>query len=286
MTFLASPLLANPFLANPFLANPECCVCCLCCCVCCCCIGSSHFGSRQKASEKLERDHFSTVRPTLTEPEQSMLLSQGGPLSAEPFVCVPTSRETRFDSAVFRVLLLCRLQLPLQPSARVCWCAVSPTFLATGPHVPRQECWDVEVSQLKAQRSCREVGGRVRTSSGQGPRFGCVLDGRRIEVIVDGLPLFGGVQLAVDTTLVSVLRGDGMKRRGANQHAGVALREARALKERTYPELAREGGRARLVVAGEVGGRWSSETQDFLCSLAKAEARSAPAATTFEWYAA
>ena len=91
------------------------------------------------------------------------------------------------------------------------------------------------------------------------------LDGRRIEVIADGLPLFGGVQLAVDTTLVSVLRGDGMPRRGANQHAGVALREARARRERTHPELAREGGRARLVVlAGEVGDRWSSETQDFL----------------------
>ena len=68
-----------------------------------------------------------------------------------------------------------------------------------------------------------------------------------------------------------------MPRRGANQHAGVALREARARKERTYPELAREGGRARLVVlAGEVGSRWSSETQDFLCALAKAKARSAP----------
>ena len=31
--------------------------------------------------------------------------------------------------------------------------AVSLTFLATtGPNVPRQEWWDVEVSQLKAQR--------------------------------------------------------------------------------------------------------------------------------------
>ena len=28
-------------------------------------------------------------------------------------------------------------------------------------------------------------------------------DGRRLEVVADGLPLFGGVQLAIDTTLVS-----------------------------------------------------------------------------------
>ena len=71
---------------------------------------------------KLERDHFSTVRPTLTGSEQAMVFSQGGLLSAEPFVCVFMSLETRFDSAVFRVLLLRRLQLPLHLSARVCRC--------------------------------------------------------------------------------------------------------------------------------------------------------------------
>ena len=34
-------------------------------------------------------------------------------------------------------------------------------------------------------------------------------DGRRFEVVVDGFPLFRGAQLAIDTTLVSRLRGDG-----------------------------------------------------------------------------
>ena len=41
----------------------------------------SRGGWQQKASEKLERDHFSTVRPTLTEPEKAMVLSQGSSLS-------------------------------------------------------------------------------------------------------------------------------------------------------------------------------------------------------------
>ena len=37
------------------------------------------------------------------------------------------------------------------------------------------------------------------------------------------------------------------------------------------PELSGEGGRARLVVlAAEVGGRWSTETAQFLSSLANA----------------
>ena len=38
-------------------------------------------------------------------------------------------------------------------------------------------------------------------------------DGRRLEVVADGLPLFGGAQLALDTTLVSALTGDGTARR-------------------------------------------------------------------------
>ena len=45
----------------------------------------------------------------------------------------------------------------------------------------------------------------------------------------------------------------------------------------TYPELAGEGGRARLVVlATEVGGRWSSEAAQFLSSLAWAKTRDLP----------
>ena len=44
-----------------------------------------------------------------------------------------------------------------------------------------------------------------------------------------------------------------------------------------YPELSGDGGRARLVVlAAEVGGRWSAETAGFLSALAKARAETMP----------
>ena len=100
------------------------------------------------------------------------------------------------------------------------------------------------------------------------------LDGRRLEVVADGLSLFGGAQLAFDTTLVSALRRDGTAREGAANRNGVAIRSR---KERTYPELAGAGGRARLVIlAGEVGGRWSPETAHFLRALAVAKAREVP----------
>ena len=48
---------------------------------------------------------------------------------------------------------------------------------------------------------------------------------------------------------------------------------ARRRKEQTYPELRR----TRLVVlACEVGRRWSEEAQDFVRSLARAKARCEP----------
>ena len=56
---------------------------------------------------------------------------------------------------------------------------------------------------------------------------------------------------------------------------GVALKAARRRKERPYPELLRRQARAKLVVlAVEVGGRWSEETRTFLSLLARAKVRS------------
>ena len=113
------------------------------------------------------------------------------------------------------------------------------------------------------------------------PRAG---DNRRLEVVVDGLLLFNGRQLAVDTTLVSALKGSGEPRRGAADHDGVALREARRVKERTYPELVAPDARARLVViALEVGGRWS-ESKD-LHSKPRLMQRRLEQACRLRWYA-
>ena len=116
-------------------------------------------------------------------------------------------------------------------------------------------------------RICREAGARVSTSR---PGFART-DARRLEIVAEGLPLFGGAQLAVDTTMVSAHHCDGTAR--AAHVVGVALTEARRRKERAYPELVGPRSRAKLVVlAGEVGERWSAETTMFL-RLAAARAR-------------
>ena len=101
-----------------------------------------------------------------------------------------------------------------------------------------------------AAQVCREAGARVATNlfvrdMDLGVPNG--RDSRRLEVVADGLPLFGGMQLAIDTTLVSAVQGDGEPTRGAADRDSVALRRARRRKEQTYPELVQPGARARLT---------------------------------------
>ena len=64
-----------------------------------------------------------------------------------------------------------------------------------------------------------------------------VLDGRRLKVVAEGLPIFGSMQLAVDAAFVSALHLDGSLRPGAADNDGVAVAAARRRKVRTYPEL-------------------------------------------------
>ena len=106
-------------------------------------------------------------------------------------------------------------------------------------------------------------------------------DAKRLEVVADGPPCSGcggeGVQLAIDTTLVCIVTIPPALSRCANV-SGAALQAARRRKERAYHQLVRERCKARLVVlAGEVGGRWSEETRYFLNQLARGKVRHEPA---------
>ena len=80
-------------------------------------------------------------------------------------------------------------------------------------------------------------------------------DRRRVEIVVDGLPLVWRLQW---TPLVSALHFDGSATAGARDNHGAAFVRARRRKERTHPELVGPRARAQLV---EVAGRWSEETR-------------------------
>ena len=193
------------------------------------------------------------------------------------------SRFARLEPQVLRVLFLRRMRLPLPLTARACRCG--RPLDALGHH--RSACAVAGALGRRgfplenaSARICREAGGRVRTNVYvQDMDLGVVnqFDTRRLEVVVDGLPLFQGAQLAVDTTLVCPLTSEGAPKPRSAVVSGVCLRAARRRKEMRYPELAGDGGRARLVVlAGEVGGRFSGETASFLLFLAAAKVRGVP----------
>ena len=103
-----------------------------------------------------------------------------------------------------------------------------------------------------------------------------ITDARRLEVVANGLPSFHGAQVAVDVTLVSPIQRDACPRPGAEAEPGLAIAQAEERKRRTYPEFGHQA-RCRLVVlALEVGGRWSTATQAFLRDLARGRALASP----------
>ena len=101
------------------------------------------------------------------------------------------------------------------PSSRFCRCG--RPLDASGHH--RAACAQSGVLgrrgyalESAVARVCREAGARVSTNVLVRDLDLLPLqhvDARRLEVVADGLPLFHGAQIAVDTTLVSPLRRDG-----------------------------------------------------------------------------
>ena len=241
--------------------------------------GTVRQGWQHEASSRVEQHFRASLFTRVSEQVQALVRSQAGAGAGSALTVAPTSRETTIPSHLFRVILLRRLRLALPLSMRNCRCG--QPLDSSGHH--RAACARAGMLGRRgftlesvAARICREAGGRVRTNMfvRDMDLDVPVGDGRRLEVVVDGLPLHGGAQLAVDTTLVCALHADGRPRRGAAIQDGVALRAARRKKVATYPELVGPHSRAKLVVLGvEVGGRWSEETRTFLSRLAKARAR-------------
>ena len=219
--------------------------------------GGTRNGWQHEAASRVEESFRETnLFPRMGDARKALVRSQGGSGAGMALSTCPVNRLTTFSPQVFRVILLRRLHLPLPLTVRNCKCG-QPLDIC-GHH--RAACaragvlggrgWALE---NVVARICREAGGRVTTNvlvrnlDLVGPG---VEDNRRLEVVADGLPLFGGAQLAIDTTVVSALHADGTARRRAATHDGVATAEARRRKSRTYPELAGLHGRARLVVLG------------------------------------
>ena len=76
----------------------------------------------------------------------------------------------------------------------------------------------------------------------------------------------------MDTTLVSPIRWNGTPQPHTDTTDGVQLQTSSARKEQKYRELLQSRRCHLVVLALEVGGRWSKEAAAFVRLLAKAKA--------------
>ena len=159
-------------------------------------------GWQKFASEAVQEHHrLNVVWPQLSPNERALVRSQSGPLSSVPFTAMPIHRVSKLDSEPFRVLLLRRLRLPLPFT--VCTCRCGRPLDAFGHH--RAAC---STGGLLGRRGFaaesaiaqifREGGARVSTNVmvrdlDITPPHGSDL--RRLEVIAEGLTLFGEVPI-------------------------------------------------------------------------------------------
>ena len=213
---------------------------------------------------------------------QAHLRSHSGANASAALAHAPTAPEYTIPPHLFRVLLLERLQLPLPVSEAKCNGCHAPLDVL-GRH--RASCTVSGRIRKRATpiertvaRICREAGALVRFNAflrDMNINVGAA-DERRIEVLAQDLPSFGGAQLAVDVTLRSVLSATGEPHPHTAEVDGVVLLRARQDKERTYPELIGTGRCMLVVVAIETGGRWSGESVGFIRQLAFAKAREVP----------
>ena len=215
----------------------------------------------------------------------ALLRSQSGRGSGAHLTTLPVDEARTLKPHHLRLILLRRLRLQLPLDVRRCKCGGLLDTL--GDH--RAACSTVGKLVQRAKplekawaRVCREAGARVLENQlvrdFNLEEDVADTDGRRLEVLADNLPLWSGVQLAVDATLVSPVKRDGVPQPKAAVEDGVCLAAARRRKETKYPELLRDRRCRLVVVAHEVGGRWSEEAWTFLTLLARVKADTAPAA--------
>ena len=240
-------------------------------------------GWQRHATQAAEERAAEVLLTTLPQASQALLHSQAGCYGGRAFAALPTSPELELPSQKFRVALLRRLRLPLPIAPRRCACGRD--LDAQGDH--RAACANSGALAARAPaleqavaRICREAGATVARNVALADMniADAVLDGRRIEIVANGLHAYHGQQLAIDTTCVSPLTRTGQPHPGTTTEPGRALAQAVARKRRRYPELLAARSRCKLLVfAIEVGGRWGPEAQRLLRQLAHQRAQEAPA---------
>ena len=139
---------------------------------------------------------------------RALFRSQHGPLVSAPFTARPTSRARRMDAPTFPHPSVQKVAsspssdsayLPMWPPTRHVWPSSCSVRRGGGLGAPWVSSGGGRCSDLQGGWRSR-VHKRLRERDLDLAAFN-VLDGRRLEVVADGLTLFRGAQLAIDTTM-------------------------------------------------------------------------------------
>ena len=173
-------------------------------------LGQTRDNWQHEVASRMDAAFRDSFFSRVTDSAVPTIRSQGGLGAGLALTCCPTC-VTKME-ALFRVTLMHRLQLPLPLTCVPAGVASLSTLWATTEQRARARVlgkrgWALE---SVAARICREGGGRVTTNMLLRDLdlgfVGSEAVGRRLEIVVDGLSLFSGAQLAVDTTLVCAVR--------------------------------------------------------------------------------
>ena len=126
--------------------------------------GDVKHGWQHEAASRVERQFLErNLMVRLTAPEQALMRSQSGPYAGMALSVAPANFLTHIDPALFRVLLLRRLRLPLPLSSRLCRCGRPWILLATTAQPVREQgCWVDGDSRSRVQQP--EFAGRLEVA--------------------------------------------------------------------------------------------------------------------------
>ena len=193
---------------------------------------------------------FAYTRPTTTSSKQPSLqparpsynpkLAPSPPAPSPPYLILQSwSTLPTFFGSSSSVVSVCTSH---SQHVLVGAVALSTLLATTARHVLSQESYDAEEAPSKGQQhaSAEKEGPESRWPQHPEP----VVDDRRIEVVANGLPMWGGQPTSSRYNFGITAH----QNRGAKV-PGAALHDARRSKERTYPELL-NNRRCRLAASG------------------------------------
>ena len=242
-------------------------------------------GLQFHACSATESFHHEQVVPhSLTPTRRALLLSSSGKGASHWLLALPTAPETTMAPEAMQAALRrrIRLQLPIT-------CSRCPGHHCNAPLDPWGDhclaCTRSGNLQRRAkplerawQRVFREAGSREVNK----PLLRDIIpgipsqDNKKLDLVARGLPLYGGLPIIGDASLVSPIGSDGLPRLSADARAGAALRDTQRSHQRTYQELLSHGRAKFLVLGAEIGGRWPEDALSIVGQLSHAKAESAP----------